>query len=129
MKLKKILRNSILSFPLVFFGTCAYIIRPLDKPSWYNTEWNRMSEFMGVKAEQPRYYTIRGEGFPCPKNLLRKKCSGLYVAGGFLFLAKEDINDSNLVRHEMFHALGIWDEDVVDRLVDDFKRKGKVMYH
>ncbi|GIU68760.1 MAG: hypothetical protein KatS3mg001_610 [Candidatus Pacearchaeota archaeon] len=107
--LVRILKNISIGTFLTVGGLTSYLIKPLDPPEWYDELWKKMKECTGYEAKTPKYFLVKLKGIPC---FLEKKCDGLYVAGGFIFLSEEAVKDSSIIMHEQAHALGIgWFND------------------
>jgi len=119
MKLKKILKTTaIISLVGLTAGlsTAIHYVEPIIAPEWYHEEWEKLQDCLQIRVKEPNYYVIKGENFPCINNPF-KQCVGFHVPG-YIFLAENYKDTPNVLRHEQIHALGIWNEDLVDRTLE-----------
>lgn len=101
----KNLRLALLSLTAISLG--AYYINPYHPPDWYKIEWEKMRDCSGKNypPKNPIYLKITGENFFC--GLPNSPCRGSYTLDKFIVISEENINNRNIVRHEMLHALGL----------------------
>jgi len=123
MKLKNILKKVVLPIlgakALIMAATINYYIDRVEKPDWYDKHWKMLSECVWADvdvSEQPKYYSVKTKTFP---NLFKGRYVVRYFPNIHLVLFAEGYEkNKDVVGHEMLHAMGIRNENIVENLLE-----------
>ena len=93
-----------------------YLPKKLN-PERYQENWTKLESCLDIKIdkkEYPDYYSVNNKIF----DLL--KLDGYYIFNN-IYLKEQHINGNYPVRHEQLHAIGVGNEDLVEKLLERCK--------